>query len=142
MSDSSFPCPACGAPVIPEAGQEVMACPYCDTTLTIPPKLRRKKSESAVRTETAAPKSKDPFSAAASVRLDEKSTERSKRESELLTGALRSAQPIARGAARLYNCWVLAKYFLPGILIFLAITCSLACIASIVLGLFLGQKLG
>ncbi len=141
MSDSSFPCPACGAPVTPEAGQEVMACPYCDTTLTIPNGLRRKKTI-RVREGPAVLKPKDPFSAAASVRLDENSTERSKRESELLTGALRSAQPIARGAARLYNFWVLAKYFLPGILIFLAITCSLACIASIVLGLFLGQKLG
>jgi len=140
MSDS-FPCPACGAPVAPEAGQEVMACPYCDTTLTIPAGLRRKKA-TRVRKEPVASKPKDPFSAAASVRLDEKAVERGKRESELLTGALRSAQPVARGAARLYNFWVLAKYFLPGILIFLAITCSLACIASIVLGLFLGQKLG
>lgn len=140
MSDS-FPCPACGAPVDPEAGQEAMACPYCDTNLIIPPKLRRKKA-AAARTESPTPKPKDPFSAAASVRLDEKVAERSKRESELLTGALRSAQPMARGAARLYNFWVLAKYFLPGILIFLAITCSLACIASIILGLFLGQKLG
>lgn len=140
MSDS-FLCTACGAPVIPDAGQEVMPCPYCDTTLTIPPKLRRKKAVTA-RTEAAVSKPRDPFSAAASVRLDEKSAERSKRETELLTGALRGAQPIARGAARLYNFWVLAKYFLPGILAFLAITCTLACIASIVLGLFLGQKLG
>ncbi|PKN94982.1 MAG: hypothetical protein CVU44_04010 [Chloroflexi bacterium HGW-Chloroflexi-6] len=133
-----FSCSTCGAPVTAEPGMEIMPCPYCGVALTIPPRLRRKKA--TVMEPTRPEKPKDPFSAAASVRLDKKTTG-SQNETEMLTGALRQAQPIARGAAKLYNFWVLAKYFLPGILIALTVICLVICIVSLALGIYLGQGL-
>jgi hypothetical protein len=119
---------------------EIMSCPYCSVALTIPPRLRRKKA-TEIKPDQSAAKPKDPFSAAASVRLDKKTAERNQNETEMLAGALRQAQPIARGAAKLYNFWVLAKYFLPGILIALTVICLVACIVSLGLGIYLGQGL-
>ena len=78
----TFECLACGAPVTAEPGEEVMPCPYCGAALTIPPRLRRKRSP---QTTSAPPRPRNPFSAAASVRLDEKTLERRQRESEMLT---------------------------------------------------------
>ena len=133
-----FPCTACGAPVTAEPGLEIMACPYCATTLTIPPRLRRKK---IVNVDSApAAKPRDPFSAAASVKLDDKAKERSQRETEMLTSAMRRAQPIATQAAKIYNFWVLAKYFLPGILVALAVMCLLSCAVMTGLAIYFAQR--
>ncbi len=37
---STFPCPACGAPVEPAPNKTLMSCPFCGTSLTIPAELR------------------------------------------------------------------------------------------------------
>lgn len=124
MNDS-FNCMACGAPVNAQPGEDVMPCPYCDTTLTIPLHLRRARPVETDNTRAGRPR--DPFSAAASVRLDDKTRERSALETEMLAGALRTAQPFARGAARFYNYFVLAKYFLPGVLAALVVACLAGC---------------
>jgi hypothetical protein len=104
--------------------------------LTIPPRLRRKaKPQSA----TAASRPLDPFSAAASVRLDDTTRERSQRESEMLTNGLRQVQPIALKAARLYNIGILARHYLPGCITVLVIACVLGCVAVAVFGFYLGS---
>lgn len=132
----SFPCLACGASVTAEPGAEVMPCPYCDTTLSIPVHLRR-----APTVEPVVPqKPRDPFEAAAQVRLDEKARERSAKESELLSETLRRAQPIATQAAKFYNFWVLAKYSLPGILVGLVVLCLLSCAALAGITIFFAQR--
>jgi hypothetical protein len=137
MMPKPFNCTVCGAPVIAEPGAQVMPCPYCDSALTIPPRLRRKaKPQSA----PAAPRPRDPFSAAASVRLDDATRERSQREAEMLSNGLRRVQPIALQAARLYNIGILARHYLPGCLIALAIACLLGCVAVTVIVFYLGMN--
>jgi predicted RNA-binding Zn-ribbon protein involved in translation (DUF1610 family) len=134
-----FPCLACGADVTAEPGAEVMPCPYCGTALTIPPRLRRKARPEPFE---ARPESgpRDPFSAAASVRLDDETRERSRRESEMLTDGLRRAQPLATKAVQVYNSWVLASRFVPGCLAALVVACLLGCLANIALLVFLSQR--
>lgn len=131
-----FPCLACGADVAAEPGAEVMPCPYCGTALTIPLHLRRAPTAKPVIPQ----KPRDPFEAAAQVRLDETARERSARESELLSETLRRAQPIAAQAAKVYNFWVLAKYYLPGILVGLAVLCLLSCAALAGITIFFAQR--
>jgi uncharacterized Zn finger protein (UPF0148 family) len=133
---TSFPCIACGAPVVAEPGAEVMPCPYCDTTLSIPLHLRRAPAAGPDIPQ----KPRDPFEAAAQVRLDEKARERSAKESELLSETLRRAQPIAAQAAKVYNFWVLAKYYLPGILIGLVVLCLLSCAAIAGITIYFAQR--
>lgn len=134
-----FPCIACGADVTAEPGAEVMPCPYCGTTLTIPPRLRQEaRSEPLEARPASGPR--DPFSAAASVRLDNETRERGQRESEMLAEGLRRAQPIATKAVGVYNSWVLARRFLPGCLAALVVACLLGCLANIALLVFLSQR--
>jgi len=134
-----FPCIACGADVTAEPGAEVMPCPYCGTALTIPARLRHKASPESFE---AKPESgpRDPFSAAASVRLDEATRERSRRESEMLTDGLRRAQPLATKAVQAYNSWVVASRFLPGCLVALVVTCLLGCLGTIAILVILSQR--
>jgi predicted RNA-binding Zn-ribbon protein involved in translation (DUF1610 family) len=130
-----FPCIACGADVTAEPGAEVMPCPYCGTALTIPARLRRKASP-----ELFEARPRDPFSAAASVRLDEATRERSQRESEMLTDGLRRAQPLATKAVQAYNSWVVARQFVPGCLAALVVTCLLGCLGTIAILVILSQR--
>lgn len=132
----SFNCAACGAPVIAEPGAEVMACPYCGSALTIPPRLRRKAVPQPVAPQ-ASPR--DPFSAAASARLDEKTLERTQRETDMLADGLRKAQPVAQAAMQAYRYWVLARYSLPGCLAFAVIACLISCAALVAAAFFLGR---
>jgi DNA-directed RNA polymerase subunit RPC12/RpoP len=133
-----FNCTACGAPVIAEPGTDIMSCPYCNSALTIPPHHRRKaKLESAPAAQTSRPR--DPFSAAASLRLDDATRERSQRESEMLANGLRRVQPVALKAARLYNIGILARHYLPGCITVLAIACLLGCATIAVAGFYLAR---
>jgi len=133
-----FNCTACGAPVIADPGTDIMSCPYCNSALTIPPHHQRKaKPEDAPAAHT--PRPRDPLSAAASVRLDDATRERSQRETEMLTNGLRHAQPFALKAARLYNIGILARHYLPGCITFLVIACIAGCLAVAVIGFYLGR---
>ena len=133
----TFECIACGAPVTAKPGEEVMPCPYCGAALTIPPRLRSKRSP---QTTPEPSRPRDPFSAAASVRLDEKTLERRQRESEMLTNGLRRAQPIAQKAAWAYNYWILARHYLPGCLMILIIACLLTCALIVAISIYLGRS--
>jgi uncharacterized Zn finger protein (UPF0148 family) len=133
----TFECPACGAPVTAKPGEEVMPCPYCGAALTIPPRLRRKRNPQIT---PEPPRPRDPFSAAASVRLDEKTLERRQRETEMLANGLRRAQPIAHKAVWAYNSWILARRYLPGCLAIAILACLLTCALIAAIGIYLGRS--
>jgi hypothetical protein len=139
----SFKCTACGAPVIAEPGAEAMACPYCNSMLSIPPEFRRG-AQKLDETPPSPSRPLTPLEAAARVRLDDATRERSLREAEMLanglrraqpiaSAALRHVQPIASAATRLYNQWVLARRYLPGCISALVILCLLGCAAIVAL---------
>jgi DNA-directed RNA polymerase subunit RPC12/RpoP len=54
---TTFPCPACGAPVEPLPGESRMPCSYCGTQVTIPKNLRTAKP---IRAERIDPSRPDP----------------------------------------------------------------------------------
>ncbi len=136
----SFKCAACGAPVIADPGAEAMACPYCSSNLPIPPEFRR--GAQKLDEPPPPPRPLTPLEAAASVRLDDATRERSLREAEMLASGLRRAQPLASGATRLYNSFVLARQHLPGCIIALVILCLLGCAAIAGLGVYWGYFAG
>ena len=93
MTQTTFECPACGAPNFAIPGQVQMRCTYCGTQLTIP---------AALRTE-APPKAEEKSRETVQVKGPDL-------EPEVL---LRKAQPIATRAWNAYARWTQVRYFLP-----------------------------
>jgi len=125
---TSFPCPACGAPVEPAPNKKLMPCPFCGTSLTIPTHLRWKQ---AIAPEPPPPPEQqpafDPFKAAENAKFTGEQAAKAQANSQFVTDALRKAQPLAAGAVSAYALWANLKRFLPGCLIALAIGCALSC---------------
>jgi predicted RNA-binding Zn-ribbon protein involved in translation (DUF1610 family) len=111
---NEFDCIACGAPVEPEAGRERMACPYCNTQLTIPLNLRRR---ATLVVETPR------------VELKPKPQQQTEQQ---VADFLRKAQPVATRAWNTYAWWTWLQRFIPGCLIALVSLCALGCITSVV----------
>lgn len=97
----TFPCPACGAPNQPEAGQVRMACAYCGANLTIPEHLR---TMPQVTAEEMRPKHR-PIS---SPEID-------------AADFIRKAQPVAIGAWNLFALWTWVRRLIPACLVVLII---------------------
>jgi hypothetical protein len=139
---TSFPCPACGAPVESAPNKNSMPCPFCGTALTIPTHLRW---EQAITPEPP-PSSEqqpafDPFKAAENAKFTGEKAEKAQADSQFVTDALRKAQPLAAGAVSAYALWASLRRFLPGCLIALASLCLLACVATGIILYFL-QRAG
>lgn len=100
--ENTFPCLACGAPVLPVAGVTHMACEYCGVTLVIPEELQ----EDAV-----------PLGSTFKFPDPEPTPETEVAE------FLRAAQPVARKAFNLFALWTWVRRFLPGCLVVLIISC-------------------
>ena len=92
-----FPCPACGAPNVPEAGRAQMTCSYCGANLTIPASMRR----------DAPPKVERPPTMAAPAPRPEVDA------SELL----RQAQPVVTQAWNTFAWWTWIRRILPTCLV-------------------------
>ncbi|PWH13910.1 MAG: hypothetical protein DDG60_09375 [Anaerolineae bacterium] len=117
-----------------------MPCPFCGTSLTIPPALRWQQTAAPEPpTPETPPKRFDPFQAAEKARFTAEQAEKAQAETEFVTNALRQVQPIAAGAVSAYGLWLGLKRFLPACLTLLAISCLLACGVSIFLAFFLGR---
>lgn len=100
MADT-FPCIACGAPNVPEAGTAQMTCSYCGANLTIPAELRK----------SAPPRvEKTPAKVAPAPRQELDASE-----------LLRQAQPIATKAWNTYAWWTWIRRALPACLVIVLI---------------------
>ena len=137
---TTFPCPACGAPVEPAPNKKLMPCPFCGTSLTIPTHLRWNQ---AIAPEPPPPPAEkptfDPFKAAENARFTGEKAEKAQADSKFVTDALRKAQPLAAGAVSAYALWASLRRFLPGCLIALAIVCLLSCGVGTAVLFFLRQ---
>jgi hypothetical protein len=97
----SFPCPACGAPNEPEAGQVRMACTYCGANLNVPEHLQT----------AAIPKAeKMPEWAAPAPSLEKEAPD-----------LLRKAEPIVTKAWNTYAAWTWVRRALPACLTIIVI---------------------
>jgi len=134
MTNTPFPCPACGAPVEAEPGKSAMPCPFCGSTLTIPPELRLAAAPPPPPPLEEEPRF-DPFAAAEAARFDPEKLEEVNRDQKALTDTLRHTQTVVAGAAGAYAIWAAVKRILPGCLIGLVILCLLggAAIAGLIL---------
>ncbi len=106
----TFPCPACGAPNEPAAGQTRMTCAYCGANLMIPEDLR---TMSQARAEMMHPKT----SPVPHPEID-------------AAEFIRKAQPIATGAWNLFAMWTWLRRIIP--------TCLILSILLITLCIVLG----
>jgi hypothetical protein len=107
-SQTTTPCPACGAPNEPQANLDYMSCTYCGTNLEIPKDLRKKAER------RLAVKEKTMTHSAAEVDVSE---------------LLRQAQPIATGALNLLFIWNWAKRIIP-VCLTMAIILFIACLLA------------
>jgi len=99
--NETFPCPACGGPNDPEAGQTRMMCTYCGANLTIPKEMRippKPKVESK------------PSKMAPTPNVEKEAPD-----------LLRKAQPIAIKAWNTYVYWTWLRWMLPACLTILVI---------------------
>ena len=110
--DNTFPCIACGAPVLPEVGVTHMACEYCGVTLAIPEELQ----EDAV-----------PLGSTFKIPDPEPAPEMEAAE------FLRAAQPVARKAFNLFALWMWVQRFLPGCITLVLFVSCLCLIATAIL---------
>lgn len=132
---NTFPCTACGAPVDPDANRDRIACPFCGTQLTIPPDLIWKKAaHPQPRTKKNKP---DPFKSASQATRE--NTPVPDTFTENTVKVLRAAEPVARKAYGAYWRWALLRPYLPGCLMFLAVSCLLACATGAGIVYFLQQ---
>ncbi len=111
MTETTFPCPACGGPVEPLPGAVRIPCPYCGSQATVPESLRLR----------AAPKPK-PAPPPAQTFSPEPEID--------ISDALRKAQPVAVKALNAFWLWTLVRRFAPGCLAFLALSACL-CLATV-----------
>jgi len=116
--ETTFPCLACGAPVIPEEGITHMACAYCGVTLAIPQELQ-----------------KDAIPLGSVFRVPEPDPDPEMEAAEFL----RAAQPVARKAFNLFALWTWVRRFLPGCLVALLIA---TCLCLIGIGILISQQGG
>jgi hypothetical protein len=93
----TFPCPACGAPNEPEAGQIRMACAYCGANLTIPEHLQSRSIPAMGKGYSRAETATNPEIDAADF--------------------LRKAQPAAIGAWNLFALWTWVRRLIPACLV-------------------------
>lgn len=100
--DNTFPCLACGAPVLPVAGVTHMACEYCGVTLAIPEELQV-----------------DAVPLGSTFKIPDPEPTPEMEASEFL----RAAQPVARKAFNLFALWTWVRRFLPGCLVVLIVSC-------------------
>ena len=115
---STFPCPACGAPNEPEAGQARMTCSYCGANLTIPASVRR----------AAPPKVEiKPPKAAPAPSLEKEAPD-----------LLRKAEPIVTKAWNTYAAWTWIRRALPTCLVIVLIGLCV-CAALTALPFFLNR---
>ncbi len=116
MTDT-FPCTACGAPNVPEAGRAQMACSFCGANLTIPASMRR----------DAPPKAERPPAIPAP--RQEVDT------SEIASEILRQAQPVVTKAWNTFAWWMWIRRALPACLVIVLIGVCL-CAALTILPFF------
>ena len=138
---TTFPCPACGAPIEPAPNKTAMPCPFCGTALAIPVNLRWQQEIIPEPPSSTAQPAFDPFKAAENARFTGEKAEKAQADSQFVTDALRKAQPLAAGAVSAYALWAGLKRLLPGCLIALAILCLVTCTATGIV-VFLLQKSG
>ena len=115
---TTFPCIACGAPVIPEKGVTHMACAYCGVTLAIPQELQ-----------------KDAVPLGSTFKIPEPEPTPEMEAAEFL----RAAQPVARKAFNLFALWTWARRFLPGCLVG---ALAIACLCLIAVAIVIAQQGG
>ncbi|MDP1544731.1 MAG: hypothetical protein Q8L87_01820 [Anaerolineales bacterium] len=111
----TFPCPACGAPNEPEAGQVRMACMYCGANLSIPEQLR-------VETNPTAERMPPKTGAGRSPEID-------------APDLLRKAQPVAVGAWNLFAAWTWLRWLFPACLTIFILGCVAVGLIPVIWGL-------
>ena len=114
MNLTTFPCPACGGPVQPEAGEAHMPCPYCGTLVNIPDALQIKTASLG----TEASSSTNP-------------TYVPPPPNNEISDVIREVAPLAAGAVAAVGFGVAARRFarrvLPACLVVLLLLCFFAC---------------
>ncbi len=116
--ETTFPCLACGAPVLPVAGVTHTTCAYCGVTLAIPEELQ-----------------KDPVPPGSGFKIPEPETSSEMEAAEFL----REAQPVARKAFNLFALWTWVRRFLPGCLVAISIA---ICLCLVGIGILISQQGG
>lgn len=110
--DKTFPCVACGAPVLPVAGVTHMACEYCGVTLAIPEELQ---VDALPLGSTFTVSQPEPAPEMEAARF------------------LREAQPVAQKAFNLFALWTWVRRFLPGCLAVILVVSCLCLIGAAIL---------
>ena len=111
MTDT-IPCPACGAPNVPEAGRAQMACSYCGANLTIPASMRK---AAPPKVEKTPPMAAPPPTPEADV-----------------SEVLRQAQPVLTQAWNTFAWWTWIRRALPTCLVIILVAiCSCAAITTL-----------
>ncbi len=127
MTQTSFPCPACGAPIQPEANKNNMACPFCGVAVNIPVNLRWNETidpEPVHKTPAF-----DPFAEAERAVTPEMRA-KSLQQTRQIAEIMRKVEPVASTAYRSYAWWTILKPILPGILIAIAACCIFFLLSS------------
>jgi len=108
----TFPCVACGAPVVPVVGVMHMACEYCGVTLAIPEELQV-----------------DAVLLGSTFKIPDPEPTPEIEAAEFL----RAAQPVARKAFNLFALWTWVRRFLPGCITFVLVVSCLCLIGTAIL---------
>jgi len=114
MTENTFPCPACGAPLAPQPDRIRVSCVYCGSQATIPDHLRSKSQpQKPANFEPAQTQKPHP--------------------EEQLADALRKAQPVAHKALNTFWLWSLVRRIAPGCIVTFSILCALSCAIAFLL---------
>lgn len=163
MSDTSFPCPACGGPVEPNPGEKHTTCGFCGLAVSVPesfsPKINPDDVMARVRNALAGgntveavrlyregmgvgvQEAKNAVDALEAQYAPRRTPPPQESSAPQIAEVLRKARPIAAGALNAYAWWSTLKRVIPGCLILITAVCILSC-ASLVAFLWLLQQPG
>jgi len=154
MAENTFPCPACGGPVSSNPGEKRTTCGFCGVSVTVPadfvPRVNKDDVLPQVRNALASGNKieavrlyrqgfgvglKEAKDAVDAMQVDYEPRYTSppppsRSDEEQIADVLRKAQPIATGALKTYAWWNIAKRFIPGCLIAMAVLCVLTCVSG------------